>query len=160
MLDQAKRPTTAITELRRGVMRHPFELVVCLITFLSIERVISLLVSKPEVLAASENGLLSMAPILLWVWCIMGISGSLLMLIGLTYSVFSARGIDLEAAGLWLAGSMWLSAAFVTMYVEPTLWQQYAQYLVIASGCGIRLIVLSKIRHVIVTTTTEDGQDG
>ena len=135
--------------LRNGVLRHPFELTICVITLLSIYALIRILLDRPEILGQSQHGLLRLPSPILWVWCASGIAGSMLMITGLTMSAFSEKGMDLESAGLHLSVILWASTFVVTVVAQPTAIQIWGQYLSIACGCLVRIMAIGGMRAVV-----------
>lgn len=143
--------------LRNGIFAHPFELVACISTFLSVWGGFKLLVEQPELLARLEEGILSMPLPVLWVWVIMGFIGAVLTAFGLGMSLYSHLGRTIEAAGLWLMGSMWLSAAVSSMILDWSRWEEYTRFWAIAIGCVLRLLVLSKFQTIMAKIPVEAG---
>lgn len=140
--------------LKHGIYAHPFEMVACISTLLSVYGAFKLLLYQPEILDAATVGILSLPKYILWVWVIMGFLGAGLTAAGLTMSIFSPKGRVLEEQGLWLMGAMWLSAGIARSFLDIDAWIEYARYLAIAIGCILRLMMLNNF-HEIMTRWRE-----
>lgn len=141
---------------RHTILTHPFEICICFISLLAIWNIVNVIITQPEVLEQSNHGLFSLSTGFLLIWCTIGAIGCLFMLLGLTMSPFSVKGMDLESAGLWMTTTMWLSAFVLTFYSDPFRFLSYGQYVVLATACSVRIMALSKIRHVAITASEVD----
>lgn len=140
--------------LKHGIYAHPFEMVACVSTFLSVYGAFKLLLYSPEVLDRATAGILSLPKYILWTWVVMGFLGAILTASGLTMSIFSTKGRVLEEQGLWLMGAMWLSAGIARSFLDIGAWLEYVRYLSIAGGCALRLMMLNDF-HDIMTKWRE-----
>lgn len=141
--------------VKHGIYAHPFEMVACISTFLGVYAAFDLLLYRPEVLDAATSGVLSLPKYILWVWVVMGFLGSVLTAAGLTMSIFSKRGREWEAAGLWLMGAMWLSAGVARTFLDITAWVEYVRYWAIAFGCIIRLMSINNFHEFVKRASKE-----
>lgn len=137
-----------IQDFRDSVRTHPFEFVVCILSILAAWSIAHILITHPETLRTARSGFLSLPPTLLWIWCIWGAIGSLLLLAAFVSAVFSNHGRIVETAGLWLIGSNWLSAGVSAFIFQSSDWVEYVYYLTIALGCAIRLSALHQFRII------------
>ena len=137
-----------LRDFRDNVRTRPFQFVICVVSLLYIWSIVHILIEDPGRLSNIESGFLSLPKPVLWCWCCIGSIGSILMVIAFTANVFSEKGHAIEASGLWLSGSMWLSAAVSALIFFPSDWTEYSQYLVITIGFVTRLSVLRQFRHV------------
>lgn len=135
--------------IKHGIYAHPFEMVACVSTFLSVYGAFKLLLYHPEILDRADVGILVLPKYLLWTWVIMGFLGAVLTASGLTMSIFSQKGRILEEAGLWLMGAMWLSAGISRSFLDIDAWLEYARYLAIAGGCTLRLMMLNNFHDIM-----------
>lgn len=135
--------------LRNGLYAHPFEAVACISTMLSVYGAFRLLVYRPQVLDAATSGILSMPKYILWIWVVMGFVGAVVTLIGLGLSIFSRKGRQVEASGLWLMGAMWLTAAVARMALDLAPWEEYLRYWAIGLGCVTRLLMLYEFQGIM-----------
>ena len=140
--------------LKHGLYAHPFEMVACASTFLSVYGAFRLLLYHPEILNNADSGILVLPRFLLWTWVIMGFLGAVITASGLTLSIFSERGRVLEEGGLWMMGAMWLSAGVARAILDLEAWVEYVRYLSIAGGCVVRLMMLNNV-HEIMTRWRE-----
>lgn len=135
--------------LRNGIYAHPFEMIACISTFLAVYSAFKLLVTQRDVLRRLDEGILSMPFGILWTWAIMGFVGCVLTAVGLTMSIYSHRGRTIEGTGLWLMGSMWLSAGVASMALDLWNWVEYIRFWAIAIGCIMRLMVLGRFQAIM-----------
>lgn len=135
--------------IKHGIYAHPFEMVACVSTALSVYAAFQLLLYHPEVLDAADVGILSLPKYILWIWVIMGFLGSVLTASGLTLSIFSTKGRVLEEQGLWLMGAMWLSAGISRSILDWDAWIEYVRYMAIAVGCVLRLMMINDFHHIM-----------
>lgn len=131
-----------IYNLKHGVFAHPFEMVACISTFLSVYGGFQLLVYHPEVLDNATSGILSLPKYLIWIWVVVGFIGAVVTGIGLAMTTWSRKGRFIEASGLWLMGSMWLTAGVARAFLNWDAWVEYTRYFALSVGCIFRLIIL------------------
>lgn len=135
--------------LKHGIYAHPFEMVACISTFLSVYGAMRLLLYSPEAVENATSGILTLPTYLLWTWIVMGFFGAAATAGGLTMSIFSPKGRVLEEQGLWLMGAMWLSAGVTRSIMDLEAWIEYMRYLSIAGGCIIRLMMLNDVHEMM-----------
>lgn len=135
--------------LKHGIFAHPFEGVACISTFLSIYGAFKLLLYNPEVLDNATSGILSMPKYILWIWVVVGFIGALVTFVGLTMTTWNEKGRAIEASGLWLMGSMWLTAGVARAGLNLDAWVEYTRYFAIAAGCILRLAILHDFHRII-----------
>lgn len=135
--------------LKHGIYAHPFEMVACVSTFLSVYGAFQILLYHPEILHRADAGILVLPRFLLWSWVIMGFLGAIMTASGLTLSIFSEKGRVIEEGGLWMMGAMWLSAGVARSFLDLNAWVEYVRYLAIAGGCILRLMMLNDFHHVM-----------
>jgi hypothetical protein len=135
--------------LKHGIYAHPFEMVACVSTFLSVYGAFKILLYNPEILHRADAGILVLPRFLLWSWVIMGFLGAIMTASGLTLSIFSEKGRVIEEGGLWMMGAMWLSAGVARSFLDLNAWVEYVRYIAIAGGCILRLMMLNDFHHVM-----------
>lgn len=138
-----------IYNLKHGIFAHPFEAVACTSTFLSVYGGFKLLLLHPEVLDNAEYGILSLPKYLIWTWVVIGFLGAVITFAGLTMSTWNQKGRAIEASGLWLMGSMWLTAGIAAAMLDLWLWEEYVRYFAIAAGCVFRLVIIHDFHTII-----------
>ncbi len=141
--------------IKHGIYAHPFEMVACVSTFLSVYGGFDLLVHHPEYLETIHSGILSLPDGVLWVWIIMGFVGAVMTATGLTLSIFSQKGRAIEEAGLWMMGAMWLSAGVARSFLDLNAWVEYTRYFAIAAGCALRLMMLNDFHDILKRAVRE-----
>lgn len=142
--------------LKHGIYAHPFEMVACISTFLSVYGAFQLLLYHPDVIANAEAGILTCPRWMLWAWVIMGVVGAIMTAAGLTTSIFSQKGRTIEEQGLWLMGAMWLSAGFARALLDWNAWIEYVRYFSIAAGCIGRLMQINDFHEFVKRSWRED----
>ena len=90
-----------IYHIRENVRTRPFELVICILSLITIQQIMEILITRPEILRDVGSGFLSLPKAFLWTWCVFGLIGVALLLIGLVMSIFSFRARAVETSGLW-----------------------------------------------------------
>lgn len=143
------RRTNLRTNIKDGVLHHPFELSICATSYFLIWTIVDLLVTNRQLLHATEHGFLSLPIFILWVWCVMGTIGTSLIIAGLGMSMFSRAGRAIEAAGLWLVMAMWASVAISVVAFGSSRISEYGSYLAISIACGFRILALNQIQKVL-----------
>lgn len=143
------------TETRQNIMTYPFEVVVCALALISIIRVIKVLPHLDSLPDEVRQGLLTMSPVLLWIWMIMGGVGASLMLIGLSMSSFRWVGRLVESVGCWLSFGMWTSIGAADVIYFPHDWLAYVQYFLIGAACLVRILALSRVKTAVIRARRE-----
>jgi hypothetical protein len=143
-----------VFSLKHGIYAHPFEMVACVSTFLSVYGAFQILLYHPEILNNATAGILVLPRFLLWTWVIMGFLGAVTTASGLTLSIFSEKGRIIEEGGLWMMGAMWLSAGAARLMLDLDAWVEYVRYFTIAGGCIVRLMMLNDV-HSMMTRWRE-----
>ena len=142
---------------RDGLLHHPFELAVCVMSFLVVWQVNDLLINEKELVRTTNHGFLSLPLGILWLWVFMGFVGTCLIIVGLGMSIFSRRGRAIEATGLWLVAAMWLSAGVSAFAFGPSSFTEYGRYLSMGIACVVRLIALNQLQTALSNLERKSG---
>lgn len=135
--------------LKHGIFAHPFEGVACISTVLSVYGGFKLLLYHPEVLDRAEFGILSLPKYLIWFWVVLGFIGAVVTFVGLTMSTWNEKGRTIETSGLWMMGSMWLTAGVASAGLDIGRWEEYVRFFAIAVGCALRLAILHDFHKIM-----------
>lgn len=127
---------------------NPFELAMSILVLVSMVATAKLLLS-PEYDRLPPIGLAALPEWLMWLWVIAGTASGLLILVGLTWGNLKAKARAVEAAGLVLAAAVWTSVFVADVITEPSAWQGWAQYAVLAFGSMLRLYAMGKYERAV-----------
>lgn len=138
-------------KIRDNIYTHPFEMVVCIMSFLGAYRVLNTIIEFHTVHVDDRTGIYSLPVGVLWVWAVMGLTGSVIILVGLWVAVVNVMGFLIELSGLWLLGSLWLSVGLSTIFISDGSFPQYGQHFTIAIGCLIRILAIHRLRVTLIS---------
>lgn len=142
--------------MKDSLINHPFEFTVSFLALFAMIHSADIALHMDTIPAAQKVGILSVSPVLIWIWLFAGFLGACLMLTGLIISSWKVLGREVEAMGLWLSAAMWTSVAVADMvyFLTEDFWT-YLGYFAIAIGCLVRLVALNKFRNAIFRVNSE-----
>lgn len=125
-----------VAEHNPRILANPFEFCVAIAFFIAGLNTVNILIhygDQPRV------GLLSLSPVVLWMWIVSIMLGALLMLTGLALPGRHPTVRATEAAGLFISGAAWSSLTVVLISLDHHEWGTWMQYAAFSVAPALRL---------------------
>lgn len=140
------------------ILANPFEFGMSMVFVITSLWLVKQLLQLPPVYP--HAGLMDYPLWFLWMIAAWVGTGGLFIFLGLVaWGSFKRMGRGFERAGLYLAGTGWLTVAWADWRTEHIAWGVWGIYLAIALSVGLRLTALRKLERAVKVANDTDAPD-